>query len=267
MNAGLYTTPDPGPGPGSAARTGAGTGLPPAGARRPRTLRREQVYRELRTRILAGEFPPRVRLAEERLGALLEVSRTPIREALVRLHADGLVRHDPENGGYHVAPPDLMRLRDLYELRIALELHGLTRAAQEEEITHDPAVMEPLRDRWRALQGDLPAPDASFVEVDESFHVTLSRAAGNLAVTETLETVNARIRPVRMYDFLTADRIAETVDQHLEIAESVLAGDITEAVQQMRRHVGVSLEVVEKRAARAITQMLVYGGTRAGEPT
>jgi DNA-binding GntR family transcriptional regulator len=67
-----------------------------------------------------------------------------------------------------------------------------------------------------------------------------------------------------MYDFLTEDRIVETVDQHLEIVETVLTGDIDEAVVLMRRHVGVSLEVVEKRAARAITQMLVYGG---GRPT
>ncbi len=76
--------------------------------------------------------------------------------------------------------------------------------------------------------------------------------------------MNVRIRPVRMYDFLTEDRITETVDQHLEIVETVLVGDIDEAVVLMRRHVGVSLEVVEKRAARAITQMLLYGG---GRPT
>lgn len=260
MNAELYTardpesdaTPDPAPTSGN---------LPPRAASRPRILRRELVYRELKERILAGEFPPRMRLAEERLGTLLEVSRTPIREALVRLHADGLLRHDPD-GGYHVAAPDLGGLRDLYELRIALELACLTRAAQEERVTHDPAVLEPLRDEWRAMREDLPPADPSFVDRDESFHVTLSRAAGNGAITESLQTVNARIRPVRMYDFLTSDRIAETVDQHLEIVESVLTGDIAEAVVLMRRHVGVSLEVVEKRAARAITQMLVYGGGR-----
>src|SRR4051812_25386515 len=113
MDAGLYTGSDT----ASAGRAPGDDPLPRASARRPPILRREQVYRELRTRILAGEFPTRLRLAEERLAALLGVSRTPIREALVRLHADGLVRHEPD-GGYHVAEPDLLHLRDLYELRI-----------------------------------------------------------------------------------------------------------------------------------------------------
>jgi DNA-binding GntR family transcriptional regulator len=177
------------------------------------------------------------------------------------LHADGLVRHDPDDG-YHVAPPDLGCLRDLYELRIALELAALTRGAHDDRVQHDSAVLEPLRDLWRSLCADPPAPDAAFVDRDEAFHVELNRAAGNLVITRTLQAVNARIRPVRMYDFLTADRIAETITQHLEIVESVLAGRIADAVIQLRRHVGVSLEVVEKRAARAITQMLLHGAAR-----
>jgi DNA-binding GntR family transcriptional regulator len=222
-------------------------------------LRREQVYRELRTRILAGEFPTRLRLAEERLAALLGVSRTPIREALVRLHADGLLRHDPD-GGFHVAEPDLLHLRDLYELRIGLELLGLNRSTLDATVRHDATLLEPLRDAWRALRAAPPAPDPAFVEVDEAFHVTMSRAAGNGVLTDMLCAINARIRPVRMYDFLTADRIEQTIAQHLDIVEAVLAGDIVLAVTELRRHVGVSLEVVERRAARAITQMLVYGG-------
>src|SRR5689334_20667887 len=81
-------------------------------------LRREEVYGELRRRILMGEFPTRTRLAEERIAALLGVSRTPVREALVRLLTDRLVSHDPERG-YFVAEPDLLGLRDLYEVRVA----------------------------------------------------------------------------------------------------------------------------------------------------
>lgn len=251
MDAGPYTASDP-------VRPDTPGPLPPA-SRRTGILRREQVYRDLRARVLAGEFPARLRLAEERLAALLDVSRTPIREALVRLHADGLVRHDPD-GGYHVAEPDLIHLRDLYEVRIGLELQGLTRSTLDARVRHDPALLEPLRDAWRALREAPPPPDPAFVEVDEGFHLTVSQAAGNGVLTEMLRTVNARIRPVRMYDFLTADRIFQTIAQHLDIVEAVLAGDIELAVTELRRHVGISLEVVERRAARAITQMLVYGG-------
>src|SRR5882757_9765675 len=78
------------------------------------SLRRDQVYSELRRRVMKGEFGVQTRLVEERLAATFGVSRTPVREALVRLLADGLViRHE---GGYYVALPDLSRVRNLYEL-------------------------------------------------------------------------------------------------------------------------------------------------------
>jgi DNA-binding GntR family transcriptional regulator len=242
MDAAPYTDPDTVTDPGS----------PTTGSRR------EQVYAELRRRLMLGQFGSRARLVEERLAALLEVSRTPVREALVRLLADGLIERGED--GYYVAQPDLAGLRDLYELRITLELRGISRALDSDGVRHDPAALEPLRDRWRAMDLDRPEPDPQFVEIDEDFHVTVSRSSGNTAITETLASVNARIRPVRMYDFLTEDRIELTISQHLEILEEILAGRLVEAVQAMRSHVGESMDVVERRAAHAITQMALYRG-------
>ena len=218
-----------------------------------RGARRELVRERLTRMVLTGALPAKERLREEGLAQTLGVSRTPVREALARLHAERLLDRYAD-GGYYVAELDLDGLRDLYELRITLELRGLSRAL-EGFAPPDAAVLEPLRDRWRALQGDLPAPDPTFVEVDESFHVALSRASGNHALADTLETVNHRIRPVRMHDFLTADRIEATVAEHLGIVEAVLAGDVPTAVERMRVHVGESMAVVERRAARAITHM------------
>lgn len=224
-------------------------------------LRRDQVYGELRRKLMAGEFALRERLVEERLATRLGVSRTPVREALVRLVADGLVtRHD---GGYYVTLPDIARLRDLYELRMIVELRGLERAVGSDEIRHDRAMLEPLRDQWKAMWTDRPEPDPQFVAVDEDFHVTLLRSSGNHMLTETLISTNARIRPIRMYDFITADRIERTISQHLDIVEAVLAGQLAEAIRALHRHVGESMEVVEHRAARAVTQM-VLGRARSG---
>lgn len=240
----------------TAAHTTADTGLYTSqGTRR---SRRGLVHDRLRRMVLLGTFPGRERLAEERVAELLGVSRTPVREALVRLHAEGLLRRYAD-GGYFVAEPDLADLRDLYELRIALELRSLTRSL-EGFGRHDHAVLEPLRDRWRALRTERPAADPSFVELDESFHMTLCRSAGNLALAETLETVNARIRGVRMHDFFTEDRLALTIEQHLGIVEAVLSDDIPVAVERLRVHVGESMEIVERRAAAAITQMILGRG-------
>jgi DNA-binding GntR family transcriptional regulator len=205
---------------------------------------------------MLGEFGLQSRLVEERLAVELGISRTPVREALLRLVADGLVIRRTD--GYYVALPDLSQLRDLYEVRIALELRGLSRALESEAVSHDLAEVEMLRDQWAAMLRDLPVPDPQFVTVDEDFHVQLSRASGNVVLTETLASVNARIRSVRMYDYLTEDRIEATVREHLEIAELVLGERLPEALAAMHRHVGESRDVVERRAAHAITQMALH---------
>jgi DNA-binding GntR family transcriptional regulator len=219
---------------------------------------REQVYVELRERLMMGGFGAQDRLGEERLAAELGVSRTPVREALIRLASDGLlVRQD---SGYYPVLPDLTELRDLYELRVTIELRGLARAMESDAVTHDPSVLEALRDAWRAMAADPPPPDPQFVLLDEDFHVTLSRAAGNPALAAALETVNARIRLVRMYDFLTEDRIASTIAEHVEIVELTMAGRLAEAHTALHRHVGDSMEVVEQRVVRALTAMARHRG-------
>jgi DNA-binding GntR family transcriptional regulator len=229
-----------------------------AGGRARSTSLREQVYEDLRGRLMMGEFGAQDRLGEERLAAELGVSRTPVREALIRLAADGLlVRQD---SGYYPVLPDLTELRDLYELRVTIELRGLARAMEPDAVRHDAAALDTLLQAWRALAADPPAPDPRFVLLDEDFHLTLCRAAGNPVLAAALETVNARIRPVRMYDFLTADRIELTISEHLEILELTLAGRLAEALIALHRHVGESMEVVEQRVVRALTAMARHRG-------
>jgi DNA-binding GntR family transcriptional regulator len=221
-------------------------------------VRPAEVYSTLRGRLMRGEFPLRGRLVEDRLAVELGVSRTPVREAMRRLLSDGLVVRSED--GYHVAIPDLARLRDLYEVRVALELRGVARAVESSAYKHDLAVLEPLRDEWRELWHDRPEPSADFVVMDEDFHVTLMRSTGNEVMTQTLESINARIRPVRMYDYLTEERIEATISQHLGIVEALLADDIVAAQARLARHVGESMEVVEERAVHALTQMTLRRG-------
>jgi DNA-binding GntR family transcriptional regulator len=245
MDTETYTEPSPGREIAKGARGKSGS-------------LREQVYADLRHRLMVGEFGVQTRLREERLATELGVSRTPVREALIRLAADGLlVRQD---GGYFPVPPDLSELRDLYELRITIELRGLARALDTESIVHDMAILETLLEEWQALRDDPPPADPRFVLLDEDFHVRLSRASGNPALTAALEAVNARIRPVRMYDFLTVDRIESTIADHIQIVELVLARRLDEALIALHRHVGESMEVVEQRVVRALTQMALHRG-------
>jgi DNA-binding GntR family transcriptional regulator len=210
----------------------------------------EAAYIGLRTRLLSGELSPDRRLVESRLTDLLKVSRTPLREALVRLAADGLV--NKEQDGYYPSRPDLSQLRDLYELRITLELRGISRAIDNAGLHHDIKALIDLRETWRGFREDPPAASPDVVLLDEDFHLTLSAAAGNLAITDALRSVNTRIRRVRMYDYLTEDRVWATIVEHLEILDLVIGDELPAALTAMHKHVGASYEVVEERAARAI---------------
>ena len=94
-------------------------------------------YADLKNRLLLGEFPLNVRLGEERLAALVGVSRTPIREALSRLEVEGLVVRAPD-GGFLPVVPDVTGMRQLYEVRVGLELQALRRPLRL-GTTHDRA--------------------------------------------------------------------------------------------------------------------------------
>lgn len=222
------------------------------------STRQDRSYEDLKTRLLLGDFPLNARLGEERLAALLGVSRTPVREALLRLFAENLVDRHPD-GGFCPTAPDVAGMQDLYEARQALELEALYRPARL-GIVHDASVLEPLRDQWRALASAGVPPDPGFVLLDESFHVRLAEAAGNATLADLLRVVNERIRVVRMHDFLTAERVTRTIAQHIAIVEPVLAGDLPAAGDRFRRHLEESMAVVEQRATRALARMATRKG-------
>ncbi len=217
-------------------------------------LRGERAYSELKRRLLMGDFRLRERLGEQRLAVVLNVSRTPVRQALLRLHSEGLVERSTD-GGYVPTTPDLTSIRELYEVRKGLEMQALVRPVSQGRV-HDAALLEPLRDAWRTLLVDVPATDPSFVMVDESFHMELARAGGNTALVEMLGVVNQRIRVVRMHDFLTDERVRLTVEEHLSIVDAVLAADIELARERLDFHLGHSLAVVDERATRALLRMV-----------
>ncbi|MFJ2609195.1 MULTISPECIES: GntR family transcriptional regulator [unclassified Streptomyces] len=248
MDAELYTQRDTPGAPPAAPGTPAG---PPAGA-----SLRDAVHDQLRAAVLDGEFGPRERLAEVRLAARFGVSRTPVREALARLASDGLIERG--DGGFFVTIPNLAQLKDFYELRVTLELRGIARVIEDPSLKHDTSILIAELDRWYAMRRRPPVPDPRFVVQDETFHAELSRASGNPALTDALVTVNERIRRVRMYDFLTEDRVHTTITEHIEIMELVRDGRLDEGHRALHAHVGDSMAVVMERAQRAMTQMALH---------
>lgn len=215
----------------------------------------ERVYQDLRGDLLFGQIPLGERLVEEHLAERYECSRTPVREALHRLQADGHVVKHPM-GGITPQPPQATALGELYELRVVLEDLIVRRAANADE----KLAVADLRASWAEL-AELPPERLSkiatpdFVYADEAFHEGLAAAAGNLSAARYLRDINERIRILRVHDFTTADRIDATIVEHIEIADAVLAGEADTSAALMRVHIDRSARVVEERVGRMLARM------------
>ncbi|HEX3425398.1 MAG TPA: GntR family transcriptional regulator [Acidimicrobiales bacterium] len=220
----------------------------------PRPSRAEQAYAEIKRQLLLGELPLGARLGEERLASSLGLSRTPVREALFRLHSEGLIDRHPD-GGYRPRAPIVSGIRELYEVRLGLELLAIRRPFTSGH-GHDRTMLEHVRDEWLGLSDEPPEPDPGFVVADEAFHLGIAEAAGNLELVELLSHVNQRIRTVRMQDFMATARIAATVDQHLHIVTALLDEDLEGATAALTNHLSESMAIVETLAARALARML-----------
>ena len=246
----LDTEPDTGLDTGSDTRTDA--------AAPSERSRGEATHRAIKRSLLLGEFAFGQRLAEERLAARLQVSRTPVRNALVRLHAEGHVQRHPD-GGFEPTFPDMDRIAQLYEVRRSLEMTALRRhvGAEPDAASHDRAALLELRRDWVALEhAAAEHVDPDFVLVDEDFHIRLALASGNGALAEVLASVNERIRIVRIHDFLTEERIRATVDEHVGIIDGLLDGTVEQAAARLDAHIDESARVASERAWNSMVRML-----------
>ena len=215
----------------------------------------ERVYAELRERLLRGDLPIGRRLVESQLAAEFNTSRTPVREALRRLEGDGHIVRD-RGGGMTPSAPSVKSMRELYEVRVALEELCARRAASSGDRSRIEAIEQDwrlLQDAWNDTRALPRGPD--FVHADERFHRQLAGASGNEVAEALLSDLNDRIRILRIYDFTTDDRIGATIAEHLEIVRCVLAGDADAAAAFMRAHVQRSALVVRERVGSALARM------------
>lgn len=215
----------------------------------------ERVYGELRERLLRGDLPVGRRLVEQQLAAEFQTSRTPVREALRRLEGDGHIVRD-QGGGMIPSAPSVKSMRELYEVRVAIEELVARRAAS----AGDRGRIEALEQDWRALHAAWQDTRASprgpdFVHADEAFHRQLAAASGNNVAEALLSDLNDRIRILRIYDFTTDERIGATIGEHLEILTCVLARDADASAAFMRAHVQRSALVVRERVGEALARM------------
>ena len=213
-----------------------------------RGLLAENVYRRIRTDLLRGRIRPGTRVTEQWAADHYHASRTPVREACRRLAEEGLLVHRPRHG-YSAPVIDPGEISELYDVRRALETMSVRRAC---EAVSGTAVITQLRRAW---SGDAPEPGEDAVFRDEAFHLGIAKLAGSRVLAGMLTGINARIRLVRVHDFLDPARVEATVVQHLEILRAVEARDADGAAALMDAHISESQEYASPAAERALAEL------------
>ncbi len=191
------------------------------------------VYDELRAAILAGQLASGTRLREGALAERYGVSRTPVREALHRLEAEGLVRVEPHRGAV-VAELALDELDEVYDIRKALETLAAVRAVGRiaaEEVAEAQAILASAR-------AALTAGDAeTLVVANDEFHRVVYRASNAPRLLSTIMGLADIIRRYRHASLSAPGRAAEVVAEHTEILAAIERGDREAIEALMERHI------------------------------
>ncbi|HSU02694.1 MAG TPA: GntR family transcriptional regulator, partial [Nocardioides sp.] len=191
-------------------------------------------YLTIRRQILSGERAGGEWLREGDLASGIGVSRTPVREALRRLAAEGLVRHEP-NRGVQVADWGVADLDEIFSLRSQLEPWGCGLAASAGGADLD--VLAALADRMdEEARRDPPDLDA-ITELNNQFHRTVLEASGNGRLVTMVSAVVEVPLVWRTFSHYSSEAMRRSLAHHHEIVEALRAGDPTWAESVMRSHV------------------------------
>lgn len=198
----------------------------------------DQVYGVIRERILAGDLPRGARVHQEDVAADLGVSRTPVREALRRLAAEGLIEMRT-NRGARVTDLATDDMDQPYEARLVVE-PGIARLAAGRELPKPRARMRRAVAAQRRAIPDVPRTFAA----NREFHIALAEASGNAFLLQFIEHLwVARIgEAIYEHQAETPERMSLDADEHEQILNAIEAGDARRAETLTRRHIADAMK-------------------------
>ncbi|GAA3223078.1 GntR family transcriptional regulator [Nonomuraea helvata] len=195
----------------------------------------DDVYDVLRARILEHSMRPGDRVNIDALARELDVSQTPIREALARLESDGLVRKRPLVG--YTVSPLLTRAEfdHMFEMRLLLECAAARLAAERATSEQRAAIIEEAATSIAQEPDDPGGWHAAFTVHDARFHDLIAEASGNPLLRDGLERLHVHLHLHRRY--FPYAHAGTTIEEHQRVAAAIEAGDPDAAEAAMRGHV------------------------------
>jgi DNA-binding GntR family transcriptional regulator len=219
----------------------------------PEASKADLVHRQLREEIELGELAPGTPLSELSLVERTGASRTPVREALRRLAAEGLVDLVPRQGA-RVSRVSLQSVRDLFDFRTLLEPAAVRQAT--EAAAGDPALRRAftsMRSEFARIQRRAPsqARSRAFYELADRFDWAVIGATRNEHLRRTIAELRPHTARLRNLSHVDPQRVDVSVDEHLVICDALLRGDADEAAEQTAEHLARSVETIFRNLAHA----------------
>ncbi len=209
----------------------------------------DQAYTKIKQRIFDFDLMPGTRLAESELAQQSGISRTPLRQALQRLQHEGFVEAVPKVG-WRVPDLSFQLFDELYDFRIIIETFAVQMLCAT---AAERPALDALAKVWHVGPAERPAESAKVATLDEAFHLQIVEATGNSEMLRTYLKITERMRIVRRLDFIKADRIETTFEEHSSILTALQRRRSDEAQRLLRAHVEHS-----KLEVRKITLDMLY---------
>jgi DNA-binding GntR family transcriptional regulator len=195
----------------------------------------ERAYTFIRSSILSGRYGGGTRLKEQEIASALAISRTPVRDAIRRLHSDGLIDFEP-NQGARVTTWSKVDLTEISEMRALLESFAAELAAVKigaselDELDRHTDAMQ------KALDGKEPRID-QISAANLAFHQVIGRAAGNTRLLLIIEGLWVLPLVARKFALFDRASLEQSINHHREITRALLARDAGWASAIMRAHI------------------------------
>ena len=210
-----------------------------------RVPRVEQAYRVLKRQILDNELPGNTQLLELEVADRLNMSRTPVREALIRLARDGLVEVRPRHG-MRVLPVSADDMREIYEILTALESAAAGLAAGR---TLAPEEIDSLDACVAEMDAALETDDRlTWVRADERFHARLTELSGNRRLAKLVEAHFEQTHRVRMLTLHLRPKPLKSNRDHENLVRAIKAGEADRSARLHRAH--------RQRSAKLLTDLI-----------
>jgi DNA-binding GntR family transcriptional regulator len=196
----------------------------------------DKAYHAVRDGIIAGRFPPSRRITEQEVAVAAGVSRTPVREALRRLHAEGIVDFRP-NQGAMVTSWSAEETEEIFELRALLESHGARRAAQLATDKQIATLRELAELQLEESSRRTPGYLERICELNTRFHRELHEAARSPRLSQALASILEAPLIFKTFQNYSPEELARSAAHHLEIIQAIEHRDGEWAASVMRSHV------------------------------